>query len=151
MANIGLVSMKIYIVNGYYEFYPDGPMDIMLARERGLDLVPHNGFYTFPALVNAPTYSLVDKDCATVQYSGSQSDVMGANKWVYSLTLREIVPMSSIMLSSGLNFDGMRITSKGIPQAGAKVGTQGRLRSCVISWKPEGDACLIQGVELWTL
>lgn len=124
-------------------------MDISIARNKGLDLRFHNGFYTFPALICAPTYSLVGRDCAIVQYAGTPADVMGANRWAYSLTDNAIVPADSIMTSADITSDGTRTISIGIPQAGARVDG-GRLKSCVVSWKPETSICMIQGVELWT-
>ncbi len=141
--------MKIYITNGYYSFYPDGPMDIAIARDKGVDLSYHNGCYTFPALIDAPTYSLIGKDCAIVQYAGMPTDVMAANRWVYSLTDKKIVPADSIGVSADITADGTRFVSVGIPQAGAIFGG-GRLKSCVVSWKPENSICIIQGIELWT-
>ncbi len=142
--------MRIYITNGYYRFFPDGPMDISLAREKGLDLLPYNGFYTFPALISAPTYSLVGRESAVAQYAGDPVDVMGVNKWVYSLSAKKIVPAGSVGAQADISSDGTRIISIGIPQAGAMIGKSGRLKSCVISWKPENGICVIQGVELWT-
>ena len=82
--------MKIYIDRGFYKFYPENPMDLIMADSRGLGLVAHRGFYTFPALAAAPTYSLVGKDLATAQHSGTPESVMDTNKWAYSLSLKRL-------------------------------------------------------------
>jgi hypothetical protein len=143
--------MKICIDRGFYKFFPENPMDLAIANSRGLGLVAHKGYYTFAALTSAPTYSLVGKDLATAQYAGEPEAVMEVNKWVYSLASGKIVPANTITSGAGISFDRTRSTRIGIPQAGALLDRSNRLASCEIKWRPENNACLIQGVKAWSI
>lgn len=142
--------MKIIIDCGFYKFFPDNPMDTSIAMSRGMDLINAGECLTFAGLLNAPTYSLIGRDNAIAQYSGTPAQVFNANRWVWHLTQNKIVPADLISLSSGLRLGGGRINCIGIPQAGAMVGNAGRLKSAVIYWRPETNTCNVQGIELWT-
>lgn len=87
-----------------------------------LELVRKNDFYTFPALLDAPTYGIKGGEflgaAVTKTFEGEPQDVMRENDLVYNFLTETVVPASSItqridvaqaqnyFLSSGLILPG---------------------------------------------
>jgi hypothetical protein len=113
--------MRIECEHGFYRFYPELSSEIDAVELFGLGLVKHGIFYTFPALVSAPTYSIKGVDNAIATYSGTPAEVMRQNKFVYSIADDAIVPMSSISGQVEILSSGNYLACKTIPQAGWSV------------------------------
>lgn len=94
--------MRILCRSGHFAFYPDASSDIShFCSLYKTNLARENDYYTFPALVGLPDYSLpvlpYKNLPAVVRYEGQPWEVMRENGFVYSLTLKVLVPKLTIV------------------------------------------------------
>lgn len=123
--------MRVLCRHGHYAFYPERSSDVSrFANFYRVPLVRDGEFYTFEGLRGLPCYSLAGKDYggipAVATFAGAPWDVMRANGFVWSLSLKRIVPAAT---HAGIIYQMPNVgyyyapQVRGIPQAGAMVGT----------------------------
>lgn len=111
--------MRIKCLHGYFIFTETkvGQVSNFMARY-DLDLVPKDDYFTFSALEDAPSYSLIGLPYlgvpAIANYEGRPWEVMRANGFVYSFALGLVVPIESVSQLVGVRAAGNRFVSPGL-------------------------------------
>lgn len=94
--------MRILVRHGHFAFYPSNLSDIAnFCRIFDVALERVDDYYTFPLLKSLKDWSLplypYGNLPAIVKYEGKPWEVMKANNFVYSLSLKILVPKVSIL------------------------------------------------------
>lgn len=95
--------MRVLCRHGHFAFFPAHAEDIAKFSDYyDTELVRDRDFYTFPALQDAPRYSILGKPFinlpAIATYEGREPwDVMRENDFVYNLATGLILPKLSIL------------------------------------------------------
>ncbi len=120
--------MIVKSINGFIKFYPQEPEDLVkFARLFKIDLVREYDYFTFEALAGLPRYSIAGmmfgNIIAVKTYEGRDaSDVMLKNGFVYSFSLKALVPMltlpNSVAIKESLWYG---VTPAAFLQPGARV------------------------------
>lgn len=126
--------MRLVCNHGYYMFYPENEADVSnFFRYRQIELFKKDDYYTFKELLDLENYSLqghkYSNAVAIKNFEGSPWEVMRANKLVYSLLLKSLVPVESITLMNDFTLSNdVYLTANNLPQAGA-FDSMGRVLS----------------------
>jgi hypothetical protein len=96
--------MKVLCRHGHFALYPRRASDVArYCQFFSVELVRVSGFYTFPGLAAAESFSLAGRKylglAATATFDGHPWDVMRANGFVYSIRSKKLVALSSVSLS----------------------------------------------------
>lgn len=126
--------MKVICDHGFFKLYPVAKDDLRrFERVQGLKLEPNGDHFTFPVLRELPRFSIKGVPFgglpATETIEGRDAgDVMRANKLVYSIALKALVPYSvvlpqiSLMLSADYAIVGRVLLQPGtILQNGKRI------------------------------
>jgi hypothetical protein len=118
--------MKILCRHGHYAFFPDFSTEIAeFSRHFRTELVRQEDFFTFPLLKNLAGYALKGKIfsgelVANTNFSGNPWEIMDANSFVYSLTLKRLVPKTTVTVKTLLlNAGGYLLSPTPFVQAGS--------------------------------
>lgn len=135
--------MRILCRHGHFAFYPTAVtqiarfcrmFDVALEREEKYE------FYTFPRLKGLPDYSIPVAPFGNLPalklYEGYPWEVMKANGFVYSLTLKMLVPKETILTITQLNSSGYYFTT-GMPLV--QPGSLNQLGQRILSYDGEFD------------
>lgn len=126
--------MKVVAKHGFVYFYPQRPDDLIrFKRTFGVTLAAENDYFTFPALVGLPRYSITGAMYGNLPalktYEGRDAaEVMRENGFVYSLKAEALVPkqliLGAVTLSQTLNY---AIAPMVFLQPGLRLSTGERL------------------------
>jgi len=100
--------MRVLCRHGHFAFFPrDGEDLARFTQYYDVTLEPDGDFYTFPALVGAPRWSIAGATylnlVAVATFEGRGPwDVLRENQFVYSLETGLLVPAASITTSTEL-------------------------------------------------
>lgn len=120
--------MKVKCLHGYYIFE-----ELKIGQVSnftwitGIELSPKKNYFTFPGLVNAPEYSLINQDLLGVQalttFEGEPHEVFEQNKVVFDITSGTVKYLSAINLQTEISQAGNKFISNGLIMAGARIST----------------------------
>ena len=119
--------MRLLCRHGHFAFFPRKSTDLArFASAFGVVLERDDDFYTFPELVNAPTYSLAGAPLlgmvATKTFAGKPWEVFRENQAVYHLSSGLLIPKASVMVSVSLPQNGYYfLPSTPIIQPGSRL------------------------------
>jgi hypothetical protein len=94
--------MRVICNHGHYSFYPRTASDLgRFVNFYGQELVRVGEFYTFPFLKDLEEFSLKGlpyKNLPALEtFQGKPWEVMRANGFVYSLSLKALIPKNSVL------------------------------------------------------
>ncbi len=125
--------MRIRCQHGFFKFYETRPGQVSAFSSLfGLVLVPSGDFYTFEALEDAPTYSLVGSPylgtIATVTAEGTPAEVMELNEMVFNFQTGLVVPIISVTNICVIETAGAFFISEGLVLPGS-ITSAGKVKS----------------------